>query len=66
MLSSFMVSPLKTPYLIPLSLLINPPTPASWCWHFPVLGHQVFTGPRVSPPIDVQQGHSLLHIHLEQ
>jgi hypothetical protein len=38
MLSPFLVSPLKTPYPIPL--LNNLPTPASLSWHFPILGHQ--------------------------
>ena len=31
----------------------------------PILGHGAFSGPRASPPFDVQQGHPLLHIHLE-
>jgi hypothetical protein len=30
----------------------NPPMPASWPWHFPIMGHGAFTGPRASPPID--------------
>jgi hypothetical protein len=51
-------------YSIPL-LLTNPPTPASLSWHSPTLGHQAFSGPRASPPIDVQKGHSLLHMQLE-
>ena len=50
----------------PLPLLTNLPTPASWSWHSPTLGHGAFTGPRSSPPIDVQQGHPLLHIQMEQ
>ena len=29
--------------------LPNPPTPASWPWRSPVLGHIVFPRPRVSP-----------------
>jgi hypothetical protein len=47
------------------ALLPNPPTPASWTWHSPVLGHMIFARPRASPPIDGQLGHSLLHIQLE-
>jgi hypothetical protein len=31
----------------------------------PTLGHQAFTGSRASPPIDAQQGNSLLHLRLE-
>jgi hypothetical protein len=41
-------------YPIP-SLLPNPPTPAFWPWHFPVLGHMIFAKPRASPPIIVQK-----------
>jgi hypothetical protein len=52
--------------LYPLpDLLTNPPTPASWPWHSPVLGHIIFTRPRASPPIDAQLGHPLLHMQLE-
>ena len=51
MLSPFLVSSLKIPYH-PLPLLPNPPTPTSWPWHSPILGHRTFTGPRASPPID--------------
>jgi hypothetical protein len=43
----------------------NPPTFASLSWHSPTLGHRAFTGPRTSPPIDVRQVHSLLHMKLE-
>jgi hypothetical protein len=46
-------------------LLMSPPTPASWPWHSPILGHRTFTGPRAYPPIDVLLGHLLLHMHLE-
>jgi hypothetical protein len=31
----------------------------------PKLGHQTFSGPKTSPPIDVQQGNPLLHMQLE-
>jgi hypothetical protein len=43
----------------------NPPTSASLSWHSPTLGHRAFSGPRTFPPIDVQQGHPLLHMQLE-
>jgi hypothetical protein len=69
MLSPLLVSPLKIPYPLPLSLLLNlstlASTPASWSWHSPILGHRIFTGPRASPPIDDQLGHPLLHMQLE-
>jgi hypothetical protein len=42
----------------------HPPTPAFVPSHFPILGHQVFIGPRASS-IDSQQDHPLLHIVLE-
>jgi hypothetical protein len=64
MLSAFLVSILKTPSLIPLFQLTNLHTPASLSWHSPKLGLRAFTGPRASPPIDVQQGHHLLHLKL--
>jgi hypothetical protein len=48
------------PYLLP-----NPPTPASWPWHSPVLVHMIFARPRTSPPIDGRLGHPLLHMQLE-
>ena len=53
-----------TPIPSPLSLLTNPTTPTSWLWHSPTLGHQAFTALRASPT-DEQQGHHLLHMHLE-
>jgi hypothetical protein len=46
-------------------LLPNPPTPASWPWHSPVLGHIIFARPRTSPPNDGRLGHLLLHMQLE-
>jgi hypothetical protein len=63
MLSPFLVSPLKTPY--PLPLLTNPPISASWPWHSSILGHRTFIGPRASPPIDDRLRHPLLHMQLE-
>jgi hypothetical protein len=55
----------KVPYTLHPALLPNLPTPASWPWHSPVLGHMIFTRPRASPPIDDRLGHSLLHMQLE-
>jgi hypothetical protein len=55
----------KAPYTLSLTLLPNPPTPASCPWHSPVLGHMIFTRPRASPPTDGQLGHPLLHMQLE-
>jgi hypothetical protein len=49
-LSPFLVSSPKIPY--PLSLLPNLPTPASWPWYSPILGHRIFIRPRASSPID--------------
>jgi hypothetical protein len=53
-------SPIPSPTLLP-----NPPTPASWPWHSPVLGHMIFTRPRASPPIGGLPGHPRLHMQLE-
>jgi hypothetical protein len=58
-----MLSP-KPPILSP-TLLPNPPTPASWPWHSPVLGHMIFAIPSASPPIDDRLGHPPLHMQLE-
>ena len=52
--------PIPSPALLP-----NSPTPASWPWHSPVLGHMIFTRLRASPPIDGWLGHPLLHMQLE-
>jgi hypothetical protein len=49
----------------PLPLLTNSPTPTSWAWHSPTLGHTAFIGQRASLPIDVPLGHPLLHMQLE-
>ena len=49
----------------PLALLCNPPTPASWPWHYPVLGHMVFAISRASLPNDGILDHPLLHTQLE-
>jgi hypothetical protein len=55
----------QSPLYSPHALLPNPPTPKSWPWHSPVLGHIIFTRPRASPPIDGWLGHLLLDMQLE-
>jgi hypothetical protein len=55
----------KSP-LYPLSALLPyPPTPASWPWRSPVLGHIKFARPRASLLNDGLLGHLLLHMQLE-
>jgi hypothetical protein len=44
--------------------LTHLPTPTSLPCHSPTLWHQAFTVPEASPPIDVPQGHPLLHMGL--
>jgi hypothetical protein len=72
--SPFLPSPPETLYIIlppPASRRVlthpptHPPTITSPPWHSPTLMNQAFTGPRASPPIDVQQGHPLLRMWLE-
>jgi hypothetical protein len=46
-------------------MLNKPPTPVSWPWHSPTLGHRAFTRPRTSHPIDDQLIHPLIHMQLE-
>ena len=65
MLSPFLVSPLKTSYPLLLPLLTDIPTPTSWPWHSPTLGHKAFIEPRASLPVDDQLGHPLLLMQLE-
>jgi hypothetical protein len=55
----------ESPLYTPPALLPDPPTPASWLWHSPVLGHIIFARPRASPSNDGRLGHLLLHIQLE-
>jgi hypothetical protein len=55
-------NPLSVPHL---PLLPNAPTPPSWPWHSPTLGHRTFTGSRPSYFIDNRLGHPLLHMHRE-
>jgi hypothetical protein len=53
-------SPMPSPHPVP-----NPPTPSSWPWCSPVMGHINFARPRTFPHIDGQLGHPLLHMQLE-
>ena len=67
MLFPFLAFSLKIFYPLPrLHLLPNPSTPASWPWNSLVLGNRIFTRPKVSPAIDGQLGHSLVHMQLEK
>jgi hypothetical protein len=71
MFSPFQVSPSETPYPIfppPASMRVLPHPPTSFYLtlrNFLTLGHQIPSGPRASPPTDVQQGCPLLHKWLE-
>ena len=52
--------------LYPSSALFPyPPTPTSWPWHSPVLGHMIFARPKASPSIDGRLGHPLPHMQLD-
>jgi hypothetical protein len=55
----------KCPLYPSLALFPNPPTPVSWPWHFPVLGHMIFKRPRASLSNGGRLGHPLLHMQLE-
>jgi hypothetical protein len=55
----------QSPVYPPPILLPNPPTPAYWPWHSPVLEYMIFAIPRASPPIAGLLGHPLLHMQLE-
>ena len=55
----------QNPLYPPPALLPKPPTPVSWPWHSPVLGHMIFTRTRASLPNDGQLDHPLLHMQLE-
>jgi hypothetical protein len=45
---------LKFPYTLPPPCSpIQSPTPNSWPWHSPVLGHIIFARPKASPPMMV-------------
>jgi hypothetical protein len=67
MFSPFQVSLSKTSYPIPPSpasmrVFSYLPTPIFPPWHSPTLGNRKPSGPRASPPTDVQQVHPLLHM----
>ena len=70
MLSSYWISPLETSYPIPDSpaskeVFPHPPTHGRLpVLAFPYTGASSLQGLRPSPPIDVLQGHPLLHMHL--
>ena len=55
----------KSPIPFHLPLLTNVPTPTSWPWNSPILGHRAFTRPRTSPSTDDLLGYPLLHVQLE-
>jgi hypothetical protein len=64
----FLSSPLKSPYSLPSSLLTNPPTPASWSLHSPILGP--IQGPILSLTTDEAilcyicgRSHGSLHVY---
>jgi hypothetical protein len=42
----------QSPLYPPPTLLPNTPTPASWPWHSPVMGHMIFARTSSFPPID--------------
>jgi len=70
-LSQFLVhKPLFHPFS-PASMRVFPQPPSytplltSLPWHSPTLGHRPLAGPKASPPTDVQQGYTLLHMQLE-
>jgi hypothetical protein len=71
MLSPFLVSQLEIPISHPLSpafmrVFPHPPTHSHLPpTHSSTVGHQTFTGPRASSPIDARQSHPLLHRWLE-
>jgi hypothetical protein len=55
----------KSPLYPHYPLLPYPPTPNSWFWCSPVLGHIKFARPRSSLPNDGRLGHLLLQMQLE-
>jgi hypothetical protein len=63
--------PPETLYPIPPPLLLwgcppnHPPILVSLPSHSNTLGHQTFTGPKSSSPVDAQRGHPLLHMHMK-
>jgi hypothetical protein len=61
-LSRFLLWKSPIPSYFPL---LYPPTTTSPPWPSLILGYGSFIGPRTSLPIDVEQCHSLLHMHLD-
>jgi hypothetical protein len=55
----------KSPLYAPSPLLPYPPTPASWPWISPLLGHIKFARPGASLTNDGRLGHLLIHMQLE-
>jgi hypothetical protein len=55
----------KVPYTLPPALQPNPPTPTSWPWRSPVLGHIKFVISKGLSSNVGQLGHLLLHMQLE-
>ena len=53
----------KVLYTLP-DMLSNPPTPASWPWHSPVLGHIILAKPRATYTNNGCLGHLLLHMQV--
>ena len=53
----------KVPHILPP--LPYPPTPTSWPWRSPVLGHITFEDQWTSLSTDGQLGHLLIHMMLE-
>lgn len=64
-LTPYHPSPLPSPLPVWECSSTNPLSPVPPLQHPPRLGHQPFTGTRTCPPIDVRQGHPLLHMYLE-
>ena len=67
MLSPFLIPPPETPYPIspiPASIRVCPQLSTHSYLPTLTLGHQAFTEPGNSSPIDARQGHPLLHISL--
>jgi hypothetical protein len=61
----FKCYPKSPPYPSPPALLPYPPTPTSWPWHFPILGHIKFARPSGLSAQWWPTKPSLLHMQLE-
>jgi hypothetical protein len=55
----------ECPLYPPTALFSNPPTPASWPWFCPVLGHIIIARPKASLSTDGRLGHLMLNMQLE-